>query len=53
MLNYDAPRHPVPTALYRVELVQIEKNMPVYGSWTFWPILTPPHENSNFFDDRY
>ena len=25
MLNYDAPRHPVPTALYRVELVQIEK----------------------------
>ena len=25
MLNYDAPRHPVPTALYRVELVEIEK----------------------------
>ena len=25
MLNYDAPRHPVPTALYRVELVKIEK----------------------------
>ena len=27
MDSYDASRHPVPTALYRLELVQIEKNM--------------------------